>query len=106
MNSSEALVKYGTIFLMIGETKMKLTIATATAFAMMLSSIGLARAEGCNIADMIFGKVRIEFIPHNTGAGKYETGIIFGNDTNGGVFHITKFWDKLTHLSEMDHGRS
>src|ERR1019366_612625 len=39
MNSSEALVKYGTIFLMIGETKMKLTIATATAFAMMLSSI-------------------------------------------------------------------
>lgn len=67
---------------------MKSTLATA--FAVILSSSGLARAEGCNIADMLFGKVRIEIIKHNTEAGKWETGVIKGNDTNGGRFSYEK----------------
>ncbi len=65
------------------------------AFTTLLSCTGLAHAEGCNIADLLFGSVRIEIIPHNTDAGKYETGIIFGNDANGGNFSSYKILGQI-----------
>ena len=83
--------------------EMKLIIATALATA--LSSFGLARAEGCNIADVIFGKVRIEIIPHNSGGSKWETGIIFGNDTNGGRYSYYKILGQVDQ-SERDGSRA
>ncbi len=33
--------------------------------------------QGCNIADLMYGRVRIELIPHKEG---FETGIIMGAD--------------------------
>ena len=41
-----------------------------------------AHAKGCNIAEVLFGKVKVEILPHKepNGVISYETGIIFGND--------------------------
>ncbi|ACK85534.1 hypothetical protein [Methylorubrum extorquens] len=54
----------------------------ALALAMVSSTLvsAPARADGCNISNLLFGKVRIELIPHGSGRDFYETGIIFGND--------------------------
>lgn len=50
--------------------------------AVILSWTSVADAKGCNIADILFGKVRIEILPHKepNGTVSYETGIILGND--------------------------
>lgn len=50
--------------------------------ALILSWTSVADAKGCNIANILFGKVRIVILPHKepNGAVSYETGIILGND--------------------------
>ncbi len=51
-----------------------LRVAAFSLFS-LLSGSG-AYAEGCNVADVLFGKVRIELIQHRD----YQTGVIYGND--------------------------
>ena len=46
------------------------------AAALALLTTTSAQANGCNIADVMFGKVTIELIQHKG----YETAIIVGND--------------------------
>ena len=50
--------------------------------AAVLIWVNAAHAKGCNIADVLFGKVRVEILPHKepNGVISYETVIIFGND--------------------------
>jgi hypothetical protein len=50
-----------------------------------------AVAEGCNIANVLFGSVRIEIIKHSD----YETGIVFGNDFDSERFRNGKILGKI-----------
>lgn len=50
-------------------------------------------AQGCNIADVLFGKVRIEIILDKQ--YNFETGIIFGNDSSNEKFRSGKILGKI-----------
>jgi hypothetical protein len=71
--------------------------AIAVAGAIIVGGASAVRAEGCNIADVLFGKVRIEIIQHQGDTAPsgqklagYETGIIFGNDFDSPRFSYDK----------------
>ena len=61
-----------------------------------------ALAEGCNIADVLFGKVRIELIPNKE--YKFETGIVFGNDFDSKRFSYGKILGSI-RAPERDGSR-
>ena len=80
-----------------GGAKMKTAITVAG--AIIVGGAGAVRAEGCNIADVLFGKVRIEIIRHQGDTAPsgqklagYETGIIFGNDFDSPRFSYDKIF--------------
>jgi hypothetical protein len=74
---------------------------TAIAVAIIMGGTSAARAEGCNIADVLFGKVRIEIIQHKD----YETGIIFGNDFDSKKFSYDKILGQIAS-AERDGSRT
>ena len=76
-------------------------IATIIATAFVLFSTQLARADGCNIANVLFGKVRIELIQHQG----YETGIIFGGDFDSQRFAYEKILGQIAS-PERDGSRA
>lgn len=52
---------------------------------------GNAQAEGCNIANVLFGKVRIELIQHSD----YQIGIIFGGDFDSKRFDYYRILGRI-----------
>jgi hypothetical protein len=52
---------------------------------------GTAQADGCNIANVLYGKVRMEIIPHTD----YETGIVFGDDFDSKRFSDGKILGQI-----------
>ena len=68
--------------------------------AVILFFNGTASADGCNLANIILGKVRIELIPHDG----YETGINFGNDFDSKRFSYYKILGQIAS-SERDGSR-
>ena len=55
-----------------------------------------AYADDCNIADLLFGKVRIELIQHHKpGFAGYETGVIFGNDFDSKRFYYERILGRI-----------
>lgn len=61
----------------------------------------MAQTSGCNIANVLFGSVRIELIPKQG----YETGIVFGNSTDGGRFARARVLGVI-HSPERDGSRA
>lgn len=59
-----------------------------------------ACADGCNISNLLFGKVRIEQIQHPG----YETGVIFGNDFDSKRFSYDKMLGRIA-APERDGSR-
>jgi len=82
---------------------MKHLVIAATLIAASLMSVN---AEECNIANILFGKVRIELIPHKD----YETGIVFGNDFDSKRFSYYKILGQIAsperdgsrHISDVN----
>lgn len=73
--------------------------ALALALAFSVLATGVAQADGCNIANLLFGKVRIELIYNKK--FEYETGIIFGNDFDSKRFAYDRILGKIAG-SERD----
>lgn len=74
-------------------------LALASALTAMLTSG--ASAEGCNIADILFGKVRIELIRHKD----YSAGVIFGDDFDSKRFSYYKIVGQIAS-PERDGSRA
>ncbi len=70
----------------------------------ILCSASLAVKAECNIGDLFFGPVSIEILPHPK-PNYYETGIIIGDDTNGGPFKYRKILGQIEE-SERDGSRA
>ena len=49
-----------------------------------------AHASNCQIANILFGKVRMEIIPHSNDGEKYETAIVYGADFDSKRFAYEK----------------
>jgi hypothetical protein len=74
---------------------MQSTLFLATVLSLCATS---ALAEECNIANVLFGKVRIELIPHKEEQRfkGYETGIVFGADFDSKRFSYDKILGRIS----------
>lgn len=55
-------------------------VALALALLIVFTAVAAADASDCQIANILFGKVRVEIIPHNNNGENYETAVVFGAD--------------------------
>jgi hypothetical protein len=71
--------------------------AFALAVAMLADPVFVASASAeCGVANILFGKVEVEIIPHDNEAGKYETAIVRGADFDSKRFPYGKILGELS----------
>jgi len=76
-------------------------VASSVVVLTLLSSNAISASGQCNVADMLFGDVRIDLIQYDG----YQTAIIFGNDFNSNKFQCGRILGMIS-APERDGSRA